>query len=73
VSERTINIDAEPRSLVPLLQLAHSSEGSEDRHKNSLTHSLTPWITVLEKLTVDQLFKKLPPLYGTLRFITLFR
>ena len=35
-----------------------------------LTHSLTPWSRVLlDKLTVFQLVKKFPTLYGTRRFI----
>jgi hypothetical protein len=35
--------------------------------------SLIPWSRVLpEKLTVSQLVKKFPALYGTLRFITAF-
>jgi len=40
---------------------------------HSLTHSLTPWSTVLlEKLTVPQPIKKFPAFYGTPRFITAF-
>jgi hypothetical protein len=46
---------------------------------NSKKHSLkqnykklTPWSTVLEKLTVPQLVKKFPAFYGTQRFITVF-
>jgi hypothetical protein len=38
----------------------------------SLTHSLTPWSRVLEKLTGLQLVKKFPAFYGTRRFITAF-
>jgi hypothetical protein len=39
----------------------------------SLTHSLTPHITVLlEKLTSSQPVKKFPTCYGTRRFITTF-
>ena len=38
-----------------------------------LTHSLTPYSTVLlEKLTNSQLIKKFPVFYGTWRFITTF-
>jgi len=38
-----------------------------------LTHSLTPYSTVLlEKLTCFQLVKKFPAFYGTRRFITAF-
>jgi hypothetical protein len=33
---------------------------------------LTIWTWVLEKLTVTELFKKLPAFYGTRRFITVF-
>jgi hypothetical protein len=39
---------------------------------HSLTHSLTPWKRVLEKLTSFQLVKKFPAFYGTWRFITTF-
>ena len=39
-----------------------------------LTHSLTPWSTVLlQKLTGIQPVKKFPVFYGTRRFITAFR
>ena len=39
----------------------------------SLTHSLTPWSTVLlEKVNGLQLVKKFPLFYGTQRFITEF-
>jgi len=38
----------------------------------NLCCSLTPWIKVLEKLTVTQLGKKYPTIYGIWRFITLF-
>ena len=38
----------------------------------SLTHSLTPWRFLPEKLTGFQLVKKFPIFYGTQRFITTF-
>jgi hypothetical protein len=42
-------------------------------HIYLLTYLLTSWSRVLlEKLTVFQLFKKLPTFYGTRRFITTF-
>ena len=34
------------------------------------TYLITPWSTVLEKLTGSQLVKKFPTFYGTRRFIT---
>ena len=37
---------------------------------NVASYLLTPWRTVLEKLTGFQLVKKFPIFYGTLRFIT---
>ena len=37
-----------------------------------LTYSVTPWSTVLEKLTGLQLVKKFPTFHGTRRFITAF-
>jgi hypothetical protein len=37
-----------------------------------LTNQVTPWSTVLEKLTVPQIVKKFPAFYGTRRFITAF-
>jgi len=37
-----------------------------------LTYLLTPWSTVLEKLTGSQLVKKFPAFYGTRKFITAF-
>ena len=38
----------------------------------SIQYLLTPWSRVLEKLTVFQLVKKLPSVYGNRRFITAF-
>jgi hypothetical protein len=38
----------------------------------SRTYLLTPWSRVLEKLTVCQLVKNFPAIYGTQRFITAF-
>ena len=38
----------------------------------NFTYLLTPWSTVLEKLTGSQLVKKFPTFYGTRRFITAF-
>ena len=37
-----------------------------------LTYLLTPWSTVLEKLTSSQLVKKFPAFYGNWKFITAF-
>jgi hypothetical protein len=41
-------------------------------HLKLLLCLLTPWSTVLEKLTGSQLVYKLPLFYATLRFITAF-
>jgi hypothetical protein len=39
-----------------------------------LTYLLTPWSGILlEKLTISQLAKKFPTLYGTRKFFTGFR
>jgi len=42
-------------------------------HLYLLTFLLTAWSRVLEKLTSSQLVKKFPIIYGTQRFITVFR
>jgi hypothetical protein len=37
-----------------------------------LTYLLTPWSTVIEKLTGSELVEKFPAFYGTIKFITAF-
>ena len=45
-------------------------EGAQGEQWRKLTHLLTPWCRVLEKLTGLQLVKKIPAFHGTRRFIT---
>jgi hypothetical protein len=58
-----------PLQVLPVSCIAQLCQQSAVTHDLNL---LTPWSTVLEKLTSFQTVKKFPAFYGTRRFLTAF-